>query len=502
MSRVYKSAKILSSGLLFTLVTLGVGIFTTPWLLHWLGSERFAVYRVLLDWGGYLMLFEFGLGGAMGARLAVAHSKGDQATTRGLIATGLRLYGGVTLLMVAAGVIWVVFLPNLITLDAIGRVELRAAGVASLIGLAFTPFTVFRNVAESQQRGYVVSLLLTIQSLLTTATLLITAWAGWGLVGQCLATAAAQLFFALCLLRDGLKNNPGVLRENAQSEISRDLWSLNWPTFIFNISGRVGLLTDNIIVAWSLGSTAVAPFYLTQRLAGLALSQLQGVGNATWAGLVELYAQGQEDIFRRRLFELTSLVSGLGICLLGPIAAYNHHFVVMWVGAENFGGERIGLLACLNVWFWALFSLWGWPISGTGHIARWTPYALLSSAVNLAVSLVATSLFGVTGPLLGTLVAFVLIQSWAMARVLSALFSISPVELWRRAIGPLWWGGPYIATLWWWAQIHTPHGWLELAVEGALAGFGGLCLFWLVGCSAETKRLWVGRLQLAVERIV
>lgn len=500
MSRVYKSAKILSSGFLFTIVTLGVGIFTTPWLLHWLGSERFAIYRVLLDWGGYLLLLEFGLGGAMAARLAVAQSRGDQATTRGLIATGLRLYGGVTLLMVAGGALWVVFLPNLITLDAVGRGELRAAGVVSLIGFALTPFTVFRYVAESQQRGYVVSLLLTVQSLLTTGLLLLMAHAGWGLVGQCLATAGAQVIFSLCLLRDGLKNNPGVLRENSRTEISRDLWALNWPTFLFNISGRVGLLTDNIIVAWILGSKVVASFFLTQRLATLALSQLQGVGNATWAGLVELYAQGQEEVFRRRFLELTSLVSGLGLCLLGPIAAYNHHFVVMWVGVENFGGEKIGLLACFNVWLWALFSLWGWPISGTGNIAGWTPYAVLSSVVNLAVSLIATAMFGLIGPLLGTLVAFLFIQSWGMARVLSALFSISPVELWRRALEPLWWGAPYAAALWWWAQIHTPHGWFELAVEGALAGLGGLCLFWLLGCNAETKRIWAGRLHFAFER--
>ncbi|MEP7341482.1 MAG: oligosaccharide flippase family protein [Acidobacteriota bacterium] len=500
MSRTRKSAWNLSTGLLLTVLGLGISIFSTPWLLHWLGTERFGAYRVLLDWGGYIALFELGLSGALVARLAVAQGKGDQAAMRGLIAAGLRLYGRVTLLMAAAGLVWVVVLPRLISLDSVGRWELRMAGLVSLAGLLLTPLMVFRSVAESRQRGYVVSLLLTVQSVLTTALLLATAWAGWGLIGQCLATVSAQLFLALALLWEGLRNNPGVLREPAKPETTRDLWALNWPTFAFNLSGRVGLLTDNIIVAWSLGSVAVAPFYLTQRLASLALAQLQGVGNATWAGLVELHAQGREEVFRHRLLELTRLVSGLGVCVLGPIAAYNHHFVARWVGAGNFAGEAVGVLACVNVWFWAVFSLWGWPISGTGNIARWMPYAMVSSAVNLIVSLIATTTLGLIGPLVGTLTAFMLVQVWGMTRVLGQLFALSPGELWRHAVQPLWWGGAYAVGLWWWAHRHTPQGWIELLLEMALAGLGGLCLWWLVGCNAEVRRVWMGRLQVAVER--
>jgi O-antigen/teichoic acid export membrane protein len=497
MNRVSRSAWSLSSGLFATLVSLCIGIFSTPLLLHWLGSERFGVYRVLVDWAGYIALLEFGLGGALAARLATAHGRRDERAIRGLIGAGLRLYGRLTLVMLAAGLMWIIALPRLINFRTVGTFELRAAAVTLLLLTTLTPLMVFRIVKESQQRGYIVSLLLTAQSVLTTALLLAFAWAGWGLIGQCLGTLVAQLFFLLALLWDGLRGNPGVLREPAAPSVSRDLWKLNWPTFLFNLSGRAGLLTDNIIVAGILGSTAVAPFYLTQRLATLALAQLQGIGNATWAGLVELHSQGREEVFRRRLLELTGVVSSLGLCVLGPLAAYNHHFVARWVSAGNFAGETVGVMACVNVWLWAVFSLWGWPISGTGNIARYAPYAVAAAAFNLAVSLAATATLGVIGPLLGTFSAFVLIQSWGMTKVLRQLFGLSPMELWRTALQPLWWAGAYAAGTWWWAHQHTPQSWTELLVEMALVEFVGIGLWWLVGCNAEARRTWVGRVQIA-----
>src|SRR5262245_44238627 len=92
MSRTTRSIWNLGSGVIFTVVTLAVGIYSTPVLLRWLGPEQFGTYRVLLDWSGYLLLFELGLGGSLMARFATSLGSGNPSMTRGLIAAGMKLY--------------------------------------------------------------------------------------------------------------------------------------------------------------------------------------------------------------------------------------------------------------------------------------------------------------------------------------------------------------------------------------------------------------------------
>src|SRR5262249_52558978 len=187
----------------------------------------------------------------------------------------------------------------------------------------------------------------------------------------------------------GLRDYP-LVRGASSASLEAALWKLNWPTLVFNLTSRISLFSDNIVVGSILGPAVVAPFFLTQRLASLAQQQLQGMGNATWAALVELHARGDSMAFRSRMLELSSLVSGIGVAVLAPIAAHTRQFIALWLGPKTYAGDAVTVLACLNGWLWSIFSLWGWPITGTGNIAAWAPYSLTFLAVNLAVSVIAT----------------------------------------------------------------------------------------------------------------
>lgn len=500
MSRTRKSVWSVANGLIFTLVSFIIGTAATPLLLHWLGRERFGTYRVLIDWFGYIGLLELGLGGALMARLAVAIGRADDAATRSLLVSGIRAYLCVMALMLGFGLVWVASLPKLVLTENVVPSELRIAGLILLIGSMFIPLSVFRALIEARQQAYLISLLLVGQSIFMTALLVTTAWAGWGLIGQSAITVLSQIPVTLFLAWKGLRAYPGILQERAQSETTKKLWALNWPTFVFNISGRVGLLTDNIIIGLFVGPVAVVPFFLTQRLATIVLGQIQGIGNSTWAGLVELHSQGKAEIFRARLLELTSLVSGLGICMLGTVASYNHYFIDRWVGEGNYAGEAVTIIACVNIWLWAVYGLWGWPVSGTGNIGMWVPYAVAFATINILVSVAATFAVGIIGPLIGTLTAFIFINSWAMPRVLSQIFRFSPWELWRAALAPFVWGLPYVLILWLVARSHKPMGWLGLLIEMALAGLAGLMLWWKMSLSKSERTLWVARVQGAFGR--
>ncbi len=158
----------------------------------------------------------------------------------------------------------------------------------------------------------------------------------------------------------------------------------------------MGLFTDNIIISYSLNPATVVPFLVTQRLATLAQSQIQGIGNATWAALADLHTQGEQENFNNRLIELTRLVAVMGTAFMIAIAIYNPSFIKLWVGQDRFGGDGITLLAVYNGFLQGLFSLWGWCFAGTGNQAKLVPITTLSAVINFIASIICTHFFGIT----------------------------------------------------------------------------------------------------------
>jgi O-antigen/teichoic acid export membrane protein len=498
MSRTQKSAWNVASGLVFTVVSLSAAFFATPWLLHWLGSERFGTFKVLMDWMGYLALFEWGLGGALMTCLALKISHGDKSEVRSYLTAGMQAYLWVMPAMLIIGIGLVVALPNIVELEEATSYELLISGLIYLLPVLLTPLYIFRSLAEARQRNYILSLLMTIQTIVTTGLLIATAWAGWGLPGQSLSIAVAQIPAVLILMWDGIRGYGPIWPSPPNSSAKKELWSLSWPTFVHGFTERIGIVGDNVIIGWILGPVAVVPFYLTQRLASLVKSQLYSLGNSTWAALVNLYSQGQISTFRSRLLELTNAISGLGVALLGPIAAFNHHFISRWVGYSNFAGDAVNIIACINIWLWSIYSLWGWPVFGTGHIRLWIPYAVVFTVINVTLSIVGTLALGLIGPLLGTLISFLIINSWALPRILNQIFELSPWVLWQTALAPLTWGLPYSIILWLIAKTHTPSGWLVLAAEMGLSSLCGLFLWWNLSLNDDSRKQWRSRLRIVL----
>jgi O-antigen/teichoic acid export membrane protein len=489
MSRTRRSAWNLITGFILTGLTVLTGFAGTPWILHWLGAERFGAYRVLMDWFGYLTILDLGVIGSVTARLGPKVGAGDEEGVSAVLTAGLRVYFWISLAMLGGGLLLVLGIPHFMELRSVTPGEIRIAAAILLIPVAWVPFSVFRALTEARQKGYLVNLLLSLQALLTTGLLIVTAWSGWGLIGQAVATSVAMIPLPFSLLVMGLRRHRHAIFAPPDPAAMRDLRALNWPTFWFNMSGRLGLYSDNIAIGWILGPSSVTRFFLTQRLAQIAQTQLQGLGNATWAGLVELYSQGHTERFCARMTELTTLVSGLGLAVLIPIAAYNRHFITLWVGSGSYAGDWVNGIACFNIWMWAIASLWNWPISGAGHIAKWVPYAIAFLIINVAVTIGATFIVGLPGPLVGTFVAFLAIQSWGVPRVLGQVFHHSLFSIWKTAAAQLLWGGPYAIVLWFIGRSHRPWGWSGLAVEASLGLAGGLCLWWL-SLGAGLRQEW------------
>jgi O-antigen/teichoic acid export membrane protein len=361
------------------------------------------------------------------------------------------------------------------------------------------PLTPFRSLTDACQEGYWVNAAAFVQSLVTTALALWLASCDWGISGQMSAVAIGNAIFLGLLGWRRYRRLPRQQDEtssDADREIWRDLRRLNTPILVRRVCGRIGLLSDCLIVSAVLGSSLVVPLYVTQRLAVLVQSQLQGIGSASWAGLAALHARGQFGTFNRRLIELTNAVAILGIAVLTPVVAYNRHFIGRWVGDEHYGGDVLTFVAACNAFLLSLTTLWDWCFAGTGQVARLVPMSLIATAVNVIFSIVLTRWLGLIGPLLGTLMSLALCTIWCLPLLLRRTFHLPLRALFKAVAQPLAWGLPYGALLWWLAGQHDPWGWIGLAAEMAGAAFLFLAIAWVAVFTADERAAWILRLRM------
>ncbi len=500
--RTRRSILTFLTGEAFAAVTVITGLLATPFLLRWLGEEKFGAFRVALDWCGYLSLFELGLSGALLALLAKPIGRNDIQAIRQTLAAALRAYLSAGAIMLIGGVCLASAITRLVPVSAANAPDLRRGCIVLLLGIAFVPLSPFRALAEARQRGYRINALLVLQSLLITGLALMLARVGWGITGQCLAVVIAGVAFRFAVMAQTVRDCPDIfaisIARAPAAAAWRGLWNLNWPTLVFNVCGRVSLLTDNIIVAGFLGPAMVVPFFLTQRLATLAQRELQGIGNASWAALAELYSRDELTTFNQRLLELTALVTLLGVACLVPLSVHNRRFMTLWVGPARYGGESLTIIASVNAIMLAVFSLWGWCVSGTGQIGEMTSAMVVQTVINFICSILLTRWFGMIGPLLGTLIAFLAVSMWYLPLLLRRLFGTSRRELAMAAAVPLSTALPYAIATEAVARAYPPSGWIALGTEIAVLGLCFAAASWLFILREDEKTLWRQRIRLSL----
>jgi O-antigen/teichoic acid export membrane protein len=415
-----------------------------------------------------------------------------------IVAVAMRSYFFISVLMVLSGLVLTIFIPDLVQSSQQLKTNLQWGVGLTTIGFLLFPLMTLQVLAQVSERGYIVNTLILVQNISINILSILFAYLGFSIAGQFAAIllGGLPLYFGLTIFFARLYPNifPLIFRRNPKltSGIQKKLWNLNWTMLIINICGRFSLMTDNIIVAGILGPGFVVPFFLTQRLPSLASIQTQSIVSAGWPALVSLYHEGKQELLAQKLTELTKLSTVLGVAILIPVSIYNSNFVSLWVGKSNFAGESLTIFAGLNALLLSIFSLWTNLLIGMGGVSLIMPVVLWSAGINLLLSISFTFYIGISGPLVGTFIAFITTYLWWLPCILQREINVSAWALIEAVLKPLLLGVALGFCLLFTKNLDLLRlGWFNLILKTSFSCFSYLSLsfFLLLNANQKTELL-------------
>jgi O-antigen/teichoic acid export membrane protein len=493
--RIRRAVMTWPSGAIYTAVTVALGLVATPVIVGALGEERFGAFRAISDWMGYLLLADFGLGSALAVALVRANADGP-GRAAAVVRQGVRVLGRVALVALALGLLLAWRMPALVRSSAGIAMELQVAAVVTALGLAVIPLSIFRSYLESIQRGYLINIALLAQSLVVTGLSVVLARSGHGIVGQSVAVLAGLLLFTGLIVGWGW---PVLMTQSdrVSSGLSRgELWTLSWPLALASVGNRLNLMTDTIVVGRMLGVSEVAALFLTQRVILLGATQVNGLANSSWAALAELRHTGQAAAFEARLAELTRLIVGAGLVLVGTVTALDREFVTLWVGPHLYGGDLLAFATLAGVVTFGFLLPFSWAIDMAGDTRRRLIPSTIGSILNLVLSIFFVRRWGVAGVALGTLCGYLLTDAWYCPRLVCRSYGVRLETMLRAvgrgaAVGLLW-----VAAVWLITRMMPPsEDWTTFITRAALGGSTALMYCWLAVLDSGERNAWLRRLR-------
>jgi O-antigen/teichoic acid export membrane protein len=262
------------------------------------------------------------------------------------------------------------------------------------------------------------------------------------------------------------------------------------------LGGQMNLLTDYIVVSLVLEPVAVTVFSITQRLISVLGTVISSFGDASWAGLAELRAANRHDLFEQRLLELVRTFLGAGLCLLATFAAFNSHFVKLWVGPQYYAGNAVTVLTAAQTIIVGYFMIFGLLVDMSGDTRYRVTVALPGAALNLALSIFLGRKLGLYGITLATVIAYLAGEAWFSPYLACTRYGISGRRLIRETLRSLALSAPWVAAVWWAAdRPWHGHGWTSFAASFAIASGLTMAYVWFVTLRAVDRTAWVARIR-------
>jgi O-antigen/teichoic acid export membrane protein len=422
------------------IINLGVWFVLTPIIVRRLGSGpegEYSLWVLVANFVAYGSLADLGVGSAVVKYVAEFRARDDDETASALVATALRMYCGLGLVVIVAGVILAPLVPHFFHVPPHERATASWLVVISAVGVAVQlPAAAAAGVLRGLGRFDLMNLIGSLAMLSLAVTTIVVLALGGKAIAITVLTIPLTLIWiapAVWLVR---RTAPGLrfgLR-GARRSLARQVMTFSSALFGIQIAQTVKLQSDELVIAAALGTSPVGAYSIARRLSGLPGQLTYQFVTVLMPVASRLHAEGEPSLIREVYLSGLRLTFALFSVIGGALIIFARPFLAAWVPGFAHSSDIVVLLT-LAAFVEALM----WPANGTlMGINRHRPlvvFALGSAALNLGLSIALVHSLGVRGVALGTVIASSL-QAVIVLVFATRTLGVRPVQVLRQVVVP------------------------------------------------------------------
>jgi O-antigen/teichoic acid export membrane protein len=423
------------SGLASRVVAVLVSFVSVPLTLRYLGAERYGVWVTISTAMAWITLADFGLANSLTTAVSEAYAKDRRDLAQGYVAS---VFWSLAVLALILGAIFFsiwhripwVRLFNVQTPQGQAEVAPAVAVAFAVFALQF-PVSCISKIYSAYQQVTLANAWTSAGSVLGLIGLVFVTHSKLGLVALVMAVpGSALLVGAASAVWVFFVSKPWLLpriRAITRQSITR-LSGMGGMFFAIQISALILFQTDNLIIAHFMGARAVTPYSVTWRLFFYTTIFQTLAGPSYWPAYAEAFARGDKAWVSRHFRANFALSIGTTILLGIPLVLFGQSIIAKWAGHEAV--PTVSLLFWMAIWsiINGAMASQSNVLASCGRLKGQMAYSLAAAGVNLVLSIVLVQRIGLTGAILGTIIAYVtcvIVPQWI--EVQRAIRSSHPV---------------------------------------------------------------------------
>jgi O-antigen/teichoic acid export membrane protein len=427
-----------ASNVVGQLLIMCVWFGLTPFIVQELGAADYGLWMLVASIVAYGNLLDLGVGSAVTKYVAELRAVGRSEQASDLIATALRMYCAIGILVIAATVPFALVFPHLFHIAPHQQSAARWVVLLTGVGLAVqlpaaTAYAVLRGLQRFDLNNLISVTATLTQGLVTVLVLLL----GGGVIGLA-ATVAPLTLLTQIPMQIVIRRIAPDLRfgwRGARRALLPTVASFSAALVVINGGAVLKTKTDEIVIAGALPVAAVAPYSIARRVAELPTLLTYQFVRILFPLASELHGAGDHARIRTLYVASTRVTLALFVPIGSALMVLAQPFLVAWVGPQYAADARVTVIlvaaAMLDIAIWQAACI----LQGTNAHRMLALFGGSAALLNLGLSIVLVRSIGVVGVALGTLIAagleVLVVVPFAMRR-----YRVRAVSMVRDALAP------------------------------------------------------------------
>ena len=423
---------------LATLVLTGAGFLLTAFLIHRLGPAAFGSWVLVASVLAYSSILDFGVGLTIMRFVAEVAHLPDRREANRVVSTAVVAFTAAGLALLAAGVAVAPLFADLFSVAPHERDSFVLAFRISCAGLALTfPSAVWTAVLQGlhdfgRLNAWVVGQALTVMAAQVVAVSL-----GHGIVALSVIGAVGAVALLLgkrwTARRHGIRTSPRLWD---RATLRRIAGVSSW-VFLLNVSGRLILDTDAVLVGAMLGTAAVAAYQVALGPATAVRRAADQFNSVSLTAAASLRAQDERARLQALLVEATRAVACVFLPCIALLAAWGDQLLRLWVGEEFTSSYATLVVLTVGVLAIAIQGTAAQVLLALDRHRLMSLIACAEAACNLGLSILLARRYGIVGVALGTAIPTMVTAFGITLPYACRLVGAPYLSLVRRVLPPL-----------------------------------------------------------------